>query len=144
VLRRLLTSFTPFVLVLAAACGGDDGRAAEPEPTTTVPETTTTSAVPCTAAVGSDFVAIEKRHLTNGAHHLGDGYALDTPQGRYIVADLYTIDDTLLGTGLVWRLDANGAASTVSPEANAYDTLPDVPAAEATIPAGLLACQTPD
>jgi hypothetical protein len=142
VLRRLLIATLPAALVLAAAaCGSDDTDAGTAAATTTVPEATTPTAAPCTAAVGSDFVAVEKHHLTHGAHHLGQGFALDTPQGRYLIANLYTIDDTLLASGLVWRIDAAGAASTVSPEANGYDNLPDVPADQAAIPPGLAGCQ---
>jgi hypothetical protein len=142
VLRRLLIASLPLTLVAAAACGSDDASTADAV-TTTIPEATTTTAAPCVPAVGSDFVAVEKHHLTHGAHHLGQGYALDTPQGRYLIANLYTIDNTLLASGLIWRIDAAGAASTVSPEANAYDNLPDVPADQAAVPPGLTGCETP-
>jgi hypothetical protein len=141
VLRRLLAASLLLALLTAtAACGSDDAGDSSVEAPTTVPDATTTTAAPCTAALGSDFVAVEK-HLTHGGHHLGQGYALDTPQGRYLIANVHATDDTLLASGLVWRIDANGVALSVTPETNGFDSLADVPAAEATPPAGLLGCQ---
>ena len=129
------------VVGLLVGCGDDDTAA----PPTTDP-VTTTSLTPeevlalCTPAPSEDFVAVE-RHLTNGAQHLGEGFVADQPDGHYLIANVYAVDDQLLAQGLVWRLEGvGGAASSATPETSAYDELPDVPAGQAAAPQELRHC----
>ena len=129
-------------LVALAACGDDDADSAPEE---ALPSTTTTSGpadvlAGCTPARSEDFVAIE-RHLANGAQHLGEGFSYDQPDGHYVIANVYSVDDQLLAAGLVWRLDGiGGAASSATPETSAYDRLPDAP--DAVVPQALRDCLT--
>jgi hypothetical protein len=131
------------VAVLAlAACAKDEATPA----TTSTSTTTTTTLDPaavlatCTPADGSDFVAVEKHHLTNGGQHLGQGFVAVGPDGRYLAANVYSVDNVLLASGLMWRVGADGSAMTVSPEANAFDNLPDVPADQVVAHPELLTC----
>ena len=136
--RLALAVLVPIVFL--AACGDDDGTASDD----TIQPTTTSTLAPadvlasCVPAPSEDFVAIE-RHLANGAQHLGEGFAADQPDGHYVIADVYSVDDQRLATGLVWRLDAiGGAATSATPETSQYDGLPDAP--DAAVPQSLRDC----
>jgi hypothetical protein len=129
-------------ILLLAACGDDSNRPSFAEDTIqpTMPTTPDPAEVleSCVPAPSEDFVAIE-RHLTNGAQHLGDGFAEDRPDGHYVIADVYAVDDQLLASGLVWRLDAlGGAPRSATPETSEYDDLPDAP--DAAVPNALRDC----
>jgi hypothetical protein len=130
------------IVALLAACSSHDGEAKA----TTTSSTSTTAPDPaavlatCTPAVGSDFVSVEKHHLINGAQHLGQGFVADGPDGRYLAANVYSVDNVLLASGLSWRILPDGTAQSAAPESNAYDNLPDVPPAELTPHPELAAC----
>jgi hypothetical protein len=137
--RHLLALLLALPLLLAAACGDDDAASED-----TAAASTTTTLDPaevlteCVPAPSEDFVAIE-RHLTNGAQHLGEGFTADRPDGHYVIANVYAVDDRLMGSGLVWRLDGlGGAATSATPETSLYDDLPDAP--DAAPPAELRDC----
>ena len=139
--RPILAAVLAIVpLVALAACGDDDTGSAPEE---TAPSTTTTLGADdvlaeCTPAQSEDFVAIE-RHLANGAQHLGEGFSSDQPDGHYVIANVYSVDDQLLAAGLVWRLEGvGGAASSATLETSAYDRLPDAP--DASVPQALRDC----
>jgi hypothetical protein len=129
------------VVLLLAGCGTDTKTAASTTTSTTAAPTPSDVLAACSPAVGSDFVAIEKHHLTNGGQHLGQGFiSTDTPQGHYLSANLYNVDNVLLATALMWRIGPDGTAMTATPETNAWDSLPDVPASEDVPHPELVAC----
>jgi hypothetical protein len=91
--------------------------------------------------VGSDFVAIEKHHLTNGGQHLGQGFVSpDAPDGHYLSANVYSVDNALLATAMMWRIGPDGTAMSATPETSGWDSLPDVPAAEVVPHPELVTC----
>jgi hypothetical protein len=144
--RHLLIAAVVLVLAVVAVpvlFGGDDADDPVEEGLVTTSSTATTLdpdevLEACTPAPSEDFVAIE-RHLTNGGHHLGQGFVADQPDGHYLIANLYSIDDQLLVPGALWRLEGvGGAASSVTPETSAHDELPD--ATGAVAPEALQAC----
>lgn len=117
--------------LVLGACGDDAGTAAPTTTSTTQAPTPSEVLASCSPAVGSDFVAVE-RHLAHGGQHLGQGFiSADGPDGHYLSADVYDVDNRLLATALVWRISPDGAtAETSTPETDQWDQLPDVPAAE--------------
>jgi hypothetical protein len=128
-------------LGLLAACGKDSPATATSTTTTTVAPTPSEVLASCSPAEGSEFVAIEKHHLTNGAQHLGQGFVSPAgPGGVYLSANVYDVNNQLLATALTWRIGPDGTAMSATPETDAWDSLPDVPAAENVPHPELVAC----
>ncbi len=127
--------------VLVASCSAGTKAAAPTTTATTAAPTPSEVLASCSPAVGSDFVDIERAHLVHGAHHLGQGFvSAETPQGHYLAANLYDIDDVQLATGLVWRINPDGTAMSAIPADDQWDALPDVPAAQNVPHPELIAC----
>jgi hypothetical protein len=127
-------------LGLLAACGKDSPTAASTTTSTLAP-TPSEVLASCSPAEGSDFVAIEKHHLTHGGQHLGQGFVSAIgPDGHYISANLYDVNNGLLATALMWRIGLDGTAMSASPETSDWDSLPDVPAAEVVPHPELVTC----
>jgi hypothetical protein len=128
-------------LLFAGVAGCSSGKAAAPTTTTTTLAPTPSQVLSgCTPAPGADFVAIE-RHLVHAAQHLGQGFVSpDGPDGHYLAADVYNVDNTLLATGLQWRIAADGSATAVDATTAAWAQLPVLPAGQAAAHPELIAC----
>ena len=128
---------------LVAGCSKDEKAAAPTTTSTTAAPTPAEILATCSPTVGSDFVAIEHgRDLINGGQHLGQGFVSpEGPDGHYLSANVYSIDNVLVATALMWRIGPDGmTAESATAETSRWDKLPDVPADQVVAHPELVAC----
>jgi hypothetical protein len=130
-------------VAVGAGCSKDAKVAAPTTTSTTAAPTPKEILATCSPAAGSDFVAIEHgRDLINGGQHLGQGFVSpEGPDGHYLSANVYSIDNVLVATALMWRISPDGmTAESATPETSHWDKLPDVPADQVVAHPELVAC----